>query len=283
MDGLEHSQILTSNYPYWRYSLEYALDSLERIGCGDIELYGVYPHFHLDDVNYADVKTLARQLSRHGLKARAFTPEQCLYPVNIASRDPAARLRSLEIFRKSVLYGSELGADTVVVLAGYATLDEPEEHAWQRSCESLYDLSKLAESCGVTLVLETSPREYTVTHDSRDVVRLIKEVGSAALSGMIDTATLGFSGETMTQAIRDLEGHLDHVHFADGIPNGHLIPGEGNLDLRSMLQDLSKAGYSRAISLEVLNDRYVRDPHHAMKTSYDKLKEYISEAAALQN
>ena len=112
---------------------------------------------------------------------------------------------------------------------------------------------ELAESCGVTLVLETSPREYTVTHDSKDVVRMIEEVGSAALSGMIDTATLGFSGETMTQAIRDLAGHLDHVHFADGVPNGHLVPGEGTLDLRSMLKALDDAGYTKSISLEILS------------------------------
>lgn len=269
-------QILISNYPHWRYSLDYALDSLERIGCRYIEFYGVYPHFHLDDMTYADMKALSRKLSARGLLVRAFTPEQCLYPVNIAASDSEARFRSIEVFRKSIIYGAELGANIVVVLAGYAALDEDEREAWKRSAESLYDLSKIAEVCGVKLVMETAPREYTVTHDSKDVVRMIHEVGSPALSGMIDTATLGFSGETMAGAIRDLEGHLDHVHFADGVPNGHFIPGEGNLDLRSMLAELDAAGYDKALSLEILNDRYVRDPHHAMQTAYDRLNEYIS-------
>jgi len=276
MKTLCREQILTSNYPHWRYSLEYALDSLERIGCKSIEFYGVYPHFHLDDVTYADVKDLSHMLRVHGLLVKVFTPEQCLYPVNIAASDPEARFRSLEVFRKSILYGAELGANTVVLLAGYATLDENESEAWKRSAESLHDLSKLAEGCGVTLVMETSPREYTVTHNSKDVVRMIHEVGSPSLSGMIDTATLGFSGETMAEAIRDLEGHLDHVHFADGVPNGHFIPGEGNLDLRSMLAELDCAGYNKALGLEILNDRYVRDPHYAMQTAFDRLNEYIS-------
>ncbi|MBR0373316.1 MAG: sugar phosphate isomerase/epimerase [Mogibacterium sp.] len=276
MKTLTRDQILTSNYPYWRYSLSYALDSLERIGCRNIEFYGCYPHFHLDDVGYRDLKSLQKQLRNHGLHAAAFTPEQCLYPVNIASFDPVARKRSMEVFRKSILYGAELGAKTVVVLAGYATLDEDEAIAWRRSVASLQELSRLAERNGVTLVLETSPREYTTTHTSKDVVRMIREVGSPALSGMIDTATLGFSGETMAEAIRDLEGHLDHVHFADGVPNGHLIPEEGTLDLPEMLRALDGAGYDKAISLEILNDRYVRNPHEAMQKSYERLIEYIS-------
>ena len=276
MKTLTRDQILTSNYPYWRYTLGYALDSLERIGCRNIEFYGVYPHFHLDDIGYRDMRRLRKQLSDHGLHAAAFTPEQCLYPVNIASFDPAARRRSMTVFQKSIHCAAELGAKTVVVLAGYATLDEDESVAWKRSAESLHELSRLAEGCGVTLVLETSPREYTTTHDSKDVVRMIREVGSPALSGMIDTATLGFSGETIGEAIRDLEGHLEHVHFADGVPNGHLIPEEGTLDLPGMLRELDRSGYGGALSLEILNDRYVRDPHAAMKKSYEKLIEYIS-------
>ena len=98
-----------------------------------------------------------------------------------------------------------------------------------------------------------------------------------AVSGMIDTATLGFSGETMEEAVHDLEGHLAHVHVADGVPNGHLILGEGNLDIPEMLRVLEQAEYDGPLSLEILNDRYTRDPHRAMETSFMLLKKYIKE------
>ena len=91
MKNLKESQILTSNYPYGRYSLDYALDSLQRMGAGTIEFYACYPHFHLDDVDYWDVKRITRKLIEHKLNIVCFTPEQCLYPVNIAALDPAAR------------------------------------------------------------------------------------------------------------------------------------------------------------------------------------------------
>ena len=277
MKHLNEQQILTSNYPYYKYSLDYALDSLERMRHENIEFYGCFPHFHLDDVGYKDVRQLKRKLKDHHLCRVCFTPEQCLYPVNIAAKDPVARKRSLQVFEKSILYGSELGARYVVVLAGYGTLDEEEKDVWPRSVEALGILGELAEKCGVKLVLETSPREYTTTHNSADVLRMIREVDCSAVKGMIDTATLGFSGETMEEAVHDLEGHLAHVHVADGVPNGHLILGEGNLDIPEMLRVLEQAEYDGPLSLEILNDRYIRDPHRAMETSLMMLKKYIKE------
>lgn len=277
MKNLKESQILTSNYPYYKYSLDYAFDSLNRMGAAAIEFYACYPHFHLDDVSFGDVKRITRKLIEHKLNVVCFTPEQCLYPVNIAALDVNARRRSMDVFRKSIQYGSEMGAEYVVVLAGYGTLDEDEDKAWARSVESLGVLGDMAESYGVKLVLETSPKEYTTTHNSRDVVRMIRETGSAAVKGMIDTATLGYSGETMEQAIADLEGNLCHVHVADGTPNGHLALGEGTLDIPDMLKKLDDAAYSGPLSLEILNDRYVRDPHRAMEISFKRLKEYIQE------
>lgn len=276
MKNLKESQILTSNYPYGRYSLDYALESLQRIGGDTIEFYACFPHFHIDDVEYSDLKALKKKLKDHNLSVECFTPEQCLYPVNIAAKNVNARKRSLDVFKKSILYGAELGAEYVVVLAGYGTLDENERHAWARSVESLGILGDAAAGCGVTLTLETSPREYTTTHNSKDVVRMIKEVGSPAIKGMIDTATLGYSGETMKRAIEDLEGNLRHVHIADGVPNGHLILGEGNLDILEMLRELDDIGYEGPLSLEILNDKYVRNPHQAMEVSYQRLKEYMN-------
>lgn len=275
MKHLKESQILTSNYPYYRYSLDYALDSLKQMGASTIEFYACFPHFHLDDISFGDVKRIDRKLKDRRLSAVCFTPEQCLYPVNIAALDINARKRSIDVFRKSIQCGAELGAEYVVTLAGYGTLDEDESVTWQRSVESLGILGDMAKAYGVKLVLETSPREYTTTHNSKDVVRMIEEVGQDAVRGMIDTATLGFSEETMEQAISDLGIYLEHVHIADGVPNGHLILGEGDLDLEGMLKKLDEAEYTGYLSLEILNDKYVRNPHEAMEKSFERLKEYL--------
>ena len=115
-------------------------------------------------------------------------------------------------------------------------------------------------------------QKHITTHTAKEAVRMIEEIGSPAVKGMIDTATLGFSKETMKQAVQDLGKYLRHVHVADGIPNGHLILGEGELDIRGMLHELDEVNYQGMLSLEILNDKYMRTPHEAMQISFEMLK-----------
>ncbi|WP_268966548.1 sugar phosphate isomerase/epimerase family protein [Novisyntrophococcus fermenticellae] len=112
---------------------------------------------------------------------------------------------------------------------------------------------------------------------SNDIVEMIQDVNSTSLAGIIDTAVLGYSGETIERAIQILGNHLRHVHFADGIPNGHFILGEGELPLFEMLQALDNSNYKGRISLEILNNLYVEDPESAMQKSFDWLLEHISD------
>ena len=200
-----------------------------------------------------------------------------MYPVNIAAFDIAARNRSINVFKKTIETAAELEADTIVTLCGYGTIDEKDEDVWKRSVDSMRILGDMAEAYNIEMVLETSPREYTTTHTAKEAVRMIEEIGSPAVKGMIDTAALGFSKETMKQAVQDLGKYLRHVHVADGIPNGHLILGEGELDIRGMLHELDEVNYQGMLSLEILNDKYMRTPHEAMQISFEMLKKYIDQ------
>ena len=108
MRNLKTEQIAAANYPYFKYSLEYALDSLERMGAARMEFYACYPHLHVDDAGLSQVRAVKRQLKDHHLTPICFTPEQCLYPVNIASRDVNARKRSLDVYVKSMEFAAEM-------------------------------------------------------------------------------------------------------------------------------------------------------------------------------
>ena len=48
--NLTRDQFILSNFPYIDYSLDYALDSLQRLGAGKLEVYGAEPHFCMDDI-----------------------------------------------------------------------------------------------------------------------------------------------------------------------------------------------------------------------------------------
>lgn len=279
MKNLKIEQIAVSNFPYYKYSMDYALDSLERMGGKNLELYACDPHFHVDDCNMADARALKKKIKDHGLKVVCFTPEQCNYPVNIAAKNPTARKRSLEVYIKSMQFAVEMDCDLCQFLSGFGCLDEKDESIWQRSVESMSYLAEIAEGYGLSIALETSPKSYTCLTDSQRVTDMIEEIGSPALKGMIDTAVLGYSNETIQDAIERLKGGslIRHVHVGDGKPNGHFILGDGDLDLVSMMKALDEIGYAHALSLEILNQLYVEDADRAMKTSFEWLKKCIEE------
>ena len=92
--NLTRDQFILSNFPYIDYSLDYALDSLQRLGAGKLEFYGAEPHFCMDDITNADMKVLKRKLDERGLSVVELNPENCAYPTNLSSKNPATRLRT---------------------------------------------------------------------------------------------------------------------------------------------------------------------------------------------
>lgn len=278
MKNLTIEQICVSNFPYYKYSLEYALDSLERMGGKYLEMYACDPHFHVDDCTLADARALKLKIKNHGLTTMCFTPEQCNYPVNIAAKNPVARKRSIEVYKKSIQFAAELDCHLCQFLAGFGCLDEKDEDIWQRSVEALEYLADIAKAYAVDIALETSPKAYTCLTDTPKMKKMIEQVNRNNVFGIIDTAVLGYSNETIGQAIEGLDHGrlLRHVHVGDGKPNGHFILGEAELDLCGMMAELDRAGYAHCLSLEILNPLYAENPEYAMKTSFEWLKNCIS-------
>lgn len=256
--SLKQSQIALSNYPYFRYSLRYTLDSLQRLGADAIELYACDPHFHIDDCSLPQVIAMKKMLRDRGLRPICLTPEQVKYPINIASTNPVARKRSMETYTKVIQYANELECPTVQFFAGWGPLDEPYEKAWPRSVEALSCLANLAEGYGVTITIEAADRALTVLTGTDRIARMLRDVDSPNLHGMIDTVCLKACHETIENAIRNITPErLRHFHFSDVNMEGdgvdHIIPGEGTMDLDHVLDQLDRTGYRGYLSLELMS------------------------------
>ena len=66
-----------------------------------------------------------------------FTPEQVVYPVNIAAFEDSLRERSVQYFLRNLEIAAELGASQMLVSSGWGYLTEQVSVAWERSRESL--------------------------------------------------------------------------------------------------------------------------------------------------
>ena len=115
---MELSQLCAANYHYKRYTLDYFLESAERLGYQSIELWASGPHLHLEDFDAARLAELNRKIKAHHLALRCFTPEQCVYAISVSHPDKVYRDRTVDFFNQHIEAAVQLDCDHMVVSTG---------------------------------------------------------------------------------------------------------------------------------------------------------------------
>ena len=152
---------------------------------------------------------------------------------------------------------------------------ERRERAMRLAAE---EAARKAEQEGVTLTVEPFTKYTThICNEASQLRRLLRTVNSPRLMGLADTDVIATTAVDTFSTFLDVIGpeNLGHVHFVDGNPGGHLVPGDGVLDLDGALEKLKAIHYTGALGLEVLDRRYVFAPEAAMKQAMDWYKERI--------
>ncbi len=275
MKNLRKEQIALSNFPYYKYSLDYALDSLQRQEAGPIEFYACDPHYYMGDASAADTRVLKSKLKERGLRVINWVPEQVKYPINIASTNPVRAQKSIEYYVKCIQAASELECPTVQFFAGWGTLDSRYEDTWKRSVAAVAYLSQVAKGYGVDLLLEAAFDTDTVIYDTTRIKAMMQDVGADNLHALIDLYCLSVCGEDIDRALTNLDNQVSHVHFSDAgftnISSAHMVPGEGNLDLDYIMNAFDRIDYKGYFSVELLAP-YERHPEEAMRKTAQWLR-----------
>ncbi|GIH79546.1 sugar phosphate isomerase/epimerase family protein [Planobispora longispora] len=264
---LSLQQITASNFAYQHLPFERFLDDAAALGRERVELWGVAPQFHIPQVSDAEARALRRRLGTRGLAVHCLTPEQVMYPVNIASPVTWLRAASVGVFRRAAELGAELGAELLLVTPGRGFEDEPVEAARRRAADAIGEIAAYAATLGVTCVLEPLQRvESNLVNDSRALAAMIDEVGAANLGAVLDTVAMAVAGETVDDYFDALGDRVRHVHLIDGKPAGHLAWGDGELPLAGYLAALERRGYTGSMTFELFGDgTYAFDPRPAVE------------------
>ena len=166
------------NIQYKYFPLSLFLDDAVRFGVENVELWGASPHFHMEDMTYAQIRDVRREIESRKLNLVCFTPEQCVYPVNLASDNEDTRRRSRKFFENSIRAAGELGCKKVLVTSGTGYFDESNrEDAWKWAADGLYALGEMAADYGTVLALEVLRRdESNLVHDLPSLLRMLNEL-----------------------------------------------------------------------------------------------------------
>ncbi len=276
-NNLKMSQVALSNFVYYRYSLDYTLASLERIGARSIELYSG-AHFCLEDVSVPDMKALKRKIKDHHLRVINFCPENCTYPMNMASRNREMAIRTYKNYVRAIQTASELECPHVLCFPGFALADESYDDAWKRAVDAMSQLADVAAGYGVSNLLEATGVGVTVLNGTCKTVKMLEEIKSPGLTGMIDLMCIEIIGDTIESAIEQLGiERVNHIHFsdADEVTPGHWehrVPGDGKVNVEHDLEVLDRHGFKDYFGCEVFAP-YEDEPEKAMLRYLDWCKE----------
>lgn len=278
---LTQTQIATSTFPYCKCTLDYTLDSLQRVGVKAFELQAVDPILSLEDVHPADMIAIQKKIRNHGLQTICVTPDVMNYPINLASPNEATRSRSIAFIKKAIDCANAFESPLIQMHVGYPTVDSSREDAWGRSVDSMRKLAEYAATQGVVITSEYSKLTWkSILQSSADLRRFIDEVNHPCYEGMSDTVVMVKIPETIDDVARNLgTEHLRHFHFTDGMGDAtsslHMIPGEGRLDLLHVLDVLDKMAYNGYLSLELQGCETC--PHEAMVKGVAWMREHLPE------
>lgn len=191
------------------------------------------------------------------------------------SADPAARQRRIDFLGRAIdvahgLVGPPWGA-VVSLWSGSADDDAPPDELDDRLCASLAAVCERAWSSGVTIGFEPEPGMYV--EDMAAFARIEARVAHPALRLTLDVGHAHLTEAAGADAtIRAWAPKIVNVHV-EGMRRGthdHLVPWEGDLDVRGAVAALRDAGYRGPATLELS-----RHSHAAVEVARQAF-EYLS-------
>ncbi len=170
----------------------------------------------------------------------------------LMTREPEARDRRLDFYRRAATIGRDLGAKVLSFWAGVDPAPEPGPSSVAWLDEGVERTCTLVREAGLTPALEPEPGMVveTVAH----YLALRERLGEASPGLCLDVGHLYVTGEgTPADVIPTVAGLLVQVHLEDmrrGV-HEHLVPGQGEVDFGEVRQALTAARYQGPVCFEL--------------------------------
>lgn len=167
-----------------------------------------------------------------------------LHRMQLLSWDRAERSAALGHVRETIEMASEIGAGHVVTTISYGSPGVPD--ALDRCVRMFKELGRYGEEFGVVVGLEPLGKNRTsFLPGLRDVVDLVRRIGSEHVRPMADTMHIYDNGDPVREVIEENLELLSEVQLRD---TDSRPPGSGGMDFGPIMDALS--GYGGLVCLE---------------------------------
>ncbi|RVU98108.1 fructoselysine 3-epimerase [Coriobacteriales bacterium OH1046] len=264
---------------YQRNPLEDIFEDAARFGYDYIELWGGRPHAFAPDLAAGEIDEVLRLRDKYGVPITGYCPEHNGYPYNFMIGSERQREDAVRYLKLCLDQARVLGSGFMLISpahAGYeATYGEIRSRLY-RTCE---ELAKHAEKVGVRIVVEPlTTMESNAFKSANDLVDLFEHVDSDYLLAMMDIVPPFQQQEQMMSYFSKLGGKLHHLHIidSDGASDSHVMPGEGVLPMRELLEEIRDLPYEGTATIELVTG-YINEPRLYAKRAIRNVRAMLGE------
>lgn len=259
---------------YQRSDMEDIFREAKRFGYDYIELWGGRPHAYAYDLERGQIDSLLNLRDKYEIPIKVYTPEHNAYPYNYMAGDEYQRKESIEYLKTAIQMGKALGADYTVISAGHAGYKATRKEIWERLFKSIRELVDYAQEKEHILLIEAlTPFESNVCTSANDLCEIIEYIDSPYFGAMCDVVPPYVQHESIMSYFKKLGKKLKHLHIidSDGSSDTHLVPGDGNIPLKELMEEIYEYGYNEGATIELVT-AYINEPSLYARQAIDRFK-----------
>jgi fructoselysine 3-epimerase len=263
-------------------TVEEAVRRIASTGYEGVDLYTGAPHAWPQDYTQSERSGLRKLIESLGLKLTGFAVAGggLGLQYNFSSPRESIRKGTLQYYKDNIHLANDLGCPLMNVLTGHVFYGTTKEQAMKWTMDALQELTAEAEKTGFILGLHPqyiaeSPLMITVD----DALEMIKELGSASVKIIYDTAQQNISYRNFMDDVRKAGRYLCYVHGADndGIRWTHEALGKGTVDWEGIVRALVEINFNGYICTQSWSelpndvDSVMRESREYMESVFKKV------------
>lgn len=255
--------------------LSSAIESIAFAGYKGVEIMADRPHAWLPDLRPSDLDVIKAALARTGLKVsnvNAFMMRAVgdMHHPSWIEPDPQKRRQRLEHTLLSIDFAHEVGAPSISTEPGGPVNGRKLKKYLDVFRDGLLPLEEKALEKNVKVLIEPEPGLLIETGD--EFLSFFEGLNRDAFGLNFDIGHFFCTGADCANEIKRLAPYTDHFHLEDIGPERrhfHLIPGQGAIDFRKVLDSIAESGFDGFITIELYANS--RDPDGAARRALEYL------------
>lgn len=246
-----------SSNAFRKHSLIDAMKAIARIGYRGVEIMADTPHAYPPDITYSDIRRIRRELRMYGLKVSNINAFEMwaqgnTYHPSWIEKDPALRKKRIDHTMMVIDLAQELECPNISIEPGgpvdCAVADDP----YTVFLDGLQKISDKARGCGVRVLIEPEPG--LLIENSCQFLDLLTRLDPDVYGLNFDIGHFFCVGEDPAGLARMLHPVTHHYHLEDiaaSQVHQHLLPGEGAINIKEVLNSIHGTGYSGFVTVEL--------------------------------